>query len=506
MESLPGLTPFRSHSLRAARFTVLFTTLFTLLCSLAAAPAFAADGDGDVDDDDNGLIEIYTLAQLDLMRNDLAGTSLNGDSTGCPVSGCIGYELANDLDFDTNQDGQINDADDYWNAGAGWEPVGVNDPAALPAPVIEPFTATFDGNGHAILNLYINRSEENHVGLFGYTISPSLSNLMLAGSNMQVSGSGRVGALAGWASNTTINNILVRGTVQGGDATGALAGYAIYSEIHRCYSSADVSGGTSTGGLVGSLDSSDIDLSGATGSVSGNYQVGGLAGYQKGSITQSYATGAVTATDMYSGGLVGYQFSDASVTSSITNSYASGSAHGYRTVGGLLGFADIWSTTAVISNSYATGAVSTDLEPGGLLGSAVFSYNGNISIIDSYWDAQTTGQANSYFGGSGLTTAEMTCPQSPDDANCSLYYQNWDDTIWDFGTNEQYPVLVIDGLVHRDSDGDGVFDALDAFPNDSSRSEVVESVRALAGSGGGGSLPLWVLSAFSLLGLRRRKA
>ena len=453
-----------------------------------------------MDDDDNGLIEIYTLAQLDMMRNDLAGTSLNGDSTGCPVSGCIGYELANNLDFDTNQDGQINDADDYWNAGAGWEPVGVNDPTAVPAPVDEPFTATFEGNGHAILNLYINRSAENNVGLFGYTTSPSLSNLMLAGSNMQVSGNGRVGALAGWASNSTINNILVRGTVQGGDATGALAGYALYSEIRRCYSSADASGGTSTGGLVGSLDSSDIDLSGATGSVSGNYQVGGLAGYQKGSITQSYATGAVDAKGQRVGGLVGDLYSSFGRASRITDSYASGSTHGAGHVGGLLGYVTALDIDAVISNSYATGMLSfTDSgEIGGLVGTGYFGGGASLLINDSYWDAQTTGQANSPYGGTGLTSAAMTCPQSPDDANCSLYYQNWDDTIWDFGTNEQYPVLIIDGLVHRDSDGDGVFDALDATPNDSSPS----SVRA----GGGGSLPLWVLGAFSLLGLRRRKA
>ena len=57
----------------------------------------------DVDIDNDGLIEISTLEQLDLMRYDLAGTSLNGDSTGCPATGCNGYELVADLDFDTNE-------------------------------------------------------------------------------------------------------------------------------------------------------------------------------------------------------------------------------------------------------------------------------------------------------------------------------------------------------------------------------------------------------------------
>ena len=48
----------------------------------------------DVDIDNDGLIEISTLQQLDLVRYDFAGTSLNGNSTGCPSTGCNGYELS----------------------------------------------------------------------------------------------------------------------------------------------------------------------------------------------------------------------------------------------------------------------------------------------------------------------------------------------------------------------------------------------------------------------------
>ena len=45
--------------------------------------------------------------------------------------------------------------DNYWNAGAGWEP-------------ISGWTTTFNGNGHVISNLFINRSS-NQTGLFGQT-------------------------------------------------------------------------------------------------------------------------------------------------------------------------------------------------------------------------------------------------------------------------------------------------------------------------------------------------
>ena len=64
-----------------------------------------------VDRDTNGLIELYTLTQLHNMRYSLDGSRYKTSSTdtgsalGCPNDACIGYELMNDLDFDTDGDG-----------------------------------------------------------------------------------------------------------------------------------------------------------------------------------------------------------------------------------------------------------------------------------------------------------------------------------------------------------------------------------------------------------------
>ena len=69
------------------------------------------------------------------------------EGMGCK-SVCIGYEVMNNLTFDTNGDGGITEADEYWNAGLGWESIGSPD---------NPFTATFDGNGHTIANLFVSR-------------------------------------------------------------------------------------------------------------------------------------------------------------------------------------------------------------------------------------------------------------------------------------------------------------------------------------------------------------
>ena len=129
-------------------------------------------GNADYDTDDNGLIEVSTLAQLDAIRYDLNGNGLVDGATwepyyaafsmgalemGCP-NGCVGYELAANLDFDTDGSGIADSPDTYWNSGAGWEPIGSED---------DPFTALFYGHGHTLANLFIDRPTEDGIGLFG---------------------------------------------------------------------------------------------------------------------------------------------------------------------------------------------------------------------------------------------------------------------------------------------------------------------------------------------------
>ena len=118
------------------------------------------------DVDGNGLIEIDSLLKLHNMRYDLAGVSyktsptiLAGNSAGCPATtGCIGYELVGDLDFDADGDGTgwtsdgdggyLLDAGDsrapYFvvdeNGAGGWQPIGSGSNS---------FVGVFDGNGYA---------------------------------------------------------------------------------------------------------------------------------------------------------------------------------------------------------------------------------------------------------------------------------------------------------------------------------------------------------------------
>ena len=140
-----------------------------VVVSVGAANEQAASVAGDYDADNDGLIDVANLAQLNAIRWDSNGDGVifgsddeaeysNAfpgavDDMGCPDSGCTGYELVADLDFDTNGNSQADAGDTYWNDGAGWEPMELG--------------STFDGVGHTIANLYINRTDEDDVGLFG---------------------------------------------------------------------------------------------------------------------------------------------------------------------------------------------------------------------------------------------------------------------------------------------------------------------------------------------------
>ena len=131
-------------------------------------------GSRDYDTDNDGLLEVANLAQFNAMRYDLNGDGYvevaadwpayntafpEATVMGCP-DGCVGYELTADLDFDTDGSGSADAGDTYWDEGAGWAPIGDID---------NPFTATLEGNGHTLANLFIDRPKYWYCGLFGAT-------------------------------------------------------------------------------------------------------------------------------------------------------------------------------------------------------------------------------------------------------------------------------------------------------------------------------------------------
>jgi len=308
---------------------------------------------------------IRNCAELQDMKNDLSGD----------------YYLANDIDCSCTE---------TWNGGAGFEPIGSGYHTA--------FEGTFDGRGHKITNLYINRPAGN-LGLFGYTgTSSDIKNVGLE--NVNINGSG-------WS-------------------VGALVGKHYGGSISNCYSTGIVSNsnycGHAVGGLVGSNDGT-ISNSYSTCSVTGSWYVGGLVGSNRyGTVRNSYSTGSVSGS-AYVGGLVGENYGDYQKSARIENSYSTGSvssSHPDGVVGGLVG-----GSGGIVSNSYSTGSVSGAENVGGLVG---YKYYG--SCTHSYWNTETSGQSTSACG-KGKTTAEMKQQAT---------FVGWDfDNIWTIEEDVTHP-------------------------------------------------------------------
>jgi len=209
---------------------------------------------------------------------DIEELQLIGNHDNYPLNG--NYYLANDIDAS----GTCN-----WNDGRGFEPVGEYGD--------NPFTGILCSNGHTIRNLFINRPNEDYVGLFGWTNGVIISNIGIV--DVHIVGRSSVGGLAGEARYSQIINSYATGNVSGSrNKVGGLVGYngsgsVIIDEF----------------GLVVDNGGSQITNSYATGNVSGRNDVGGLVGANckvNSLITNSYATGNVSGSRDRVGRLVGW--------------------------------------------------------------------------------------------------------------------------------------------------------------------------------------------------------
>ena len=254
------------------------------------------------------------------------------------------------------------------NGGKGWEPIGTE---------FNPFKGWFDGQEYEVRDLVINRRDQNHVGLFGYS-KGTIEDISVV--NATVTGKQYVGGLVG-RNDRTVSNSLSTGSVTGVRVVGGLVGWNAYGQVtSNSRSTCSVTGTANVGGLVG-WNEGIVSNSYSTGSVKGEDHVGGLTGYNhlvKGIVSGSHSSGSVTGTD-YVGGLVGAN--DQGEVSS--NSYSTGSVAGKRVVGGLVG----WNAHGEVSDSHSTGDVTGEKKVGGLVG-----HNSDGKVSDSYSIGSVTGE------------------------------------------------------------------------------------------------------------------
>ncbi len=245
-----------------------------------------------------------------------------------------------------------------WFGGKGWPPVMLN--------------GFYNGQGHVIDHLYINRFDSDYIGLFA--TAGDVINLRLTNAN--ITGKSCVGSLIGYkGSFSYVDNCHGSGTVRGAGTVGGLVGWSQQSTIMNCSFDGLVNGSVETGGLVGANGMGSIQYSYSSASVSGSEYAGGLTGRNWGTVSDCYSTGNVSGS-AYIGGLSG------------------------ATVGS--GY-----SPATIDRCYSSGQVSGDSLTGGLTGAFSPEYT---TIINSFWDAEVSGQPTSAGGGTGKTSAEMKTP------------------------------------------------------------------------------------------------
>jgi len=282
------------------------------------------------------------------------------------------------------------------NAGKGWKPI-MSDNFG--------FSGSLDGQGYEIRDLFIDRPDEDRVGLFALSAG-LIQNVGVV--NIDVTGRQWVGSLVGMSfPEGGIRSSYSTGSVAGDQGVGGLMGHNLWLHtVTDSYFVGSVVGHREVGGLVGANYEGIVAHSYSAGNVTGEEDVGGLAGANSGILSNCYATGSVT---------------------------------GKWWVGGLAGI-----NRGVVENSYSAGSVAGELAVGGLVG---VSESGS-TVSNSFWDVETSGQATS-DGGTGKTTAEMMDIDTFTDMDTEGLNEPWDMIAVVPGeTSAAYAWHIVDGQAY----------------------------------------------------------
>jgi hypothetical protein len=139
-----------------------------------------------------------------------------------------------------------------WDENKGWNGIGWGSLSESHA-----FTGVYNGQNHTITNLFINRPEDDMLGLFGNTNAAHISNLGLDSVSVTASygPSGLVGEMDG---SSVVNNCFVKGNITGEAFVGGITGYNNASTITDCYFIGNITGTEGLGGITGYNDAATI--------------------------------------------------------------------------------------------------------------------------------------------------------------------------------------------------------------------------------------------------------
>jgi len=319
----------------------------------------------------------------------------NSDELNCINSNDEFDEL--DAHYIQTSDIDLSNSEDIYG-NTGFDPIG----SYSSTGDSEKFTGSYNGQGYTINNFRVSDAYDNSisVGLFRVTENAELKNINF--DNVDVNGGPYTGTLVGISENTDIDNIQVKGNIDGDRNVGGLIGRNIDGSIYNVNTDINInSNGDSIGGVIG-YNTGIVQYSSSDGTIEGNEQVGGLIGYNNDGDAHNVYSTVDTTGEAFVGGLIGRN-SDSSV-----------------------------------SQAYSTGVVDGGEEwrVGALIGS-----NSDSEVVDVYWDMDSStlwdgvGYNSGEFDGEGLSTSEMQGNSAEDNMSGFDFENTW------ITVDSEYPEL-----------------------------------------------------------------
>ena len=324
----------------------------------------------------------------------------------------------------------------------------------------QPFTGSFDGDGHSITGMSITFDSNDksvgapYLGLFGYVKGTAdkkaeIKNLMLSG-KLDITENYRnsfaySGGLVGGAEYVSFTDITtnVAVTAKKGSApypwsyVGGFAGTVKNADFLRCVNNGTVTtDGDYVSGFAAKSETTAYTSCVNNGAITGRTKIGGFGGAVKSTKTvDSYNTGTI--------GLAAYN-------------------GGNQGIGGLFGEMGYGST---LTRCYNTGAVTGDCYVGGLVGSVGSgsdAANGPSYIVDSYNSGSITGHSDKNYCGIGGLVGKL------DASSSRTYEQSYVHNCYNVGTVTDLGLKTINagaaiGLMHADYSTDSYLEVENVY-------------------------------------------
>ena len=392
---------------------------FCTICS-AYEPAVFTTGKYDIDangkiTDSDEAYEIGNAGQLYWFAGLVNGTLTDGTAQNLGANAVLTADIIVNKDLlasiNTDDDGNVTNGKSF----RAWSPMGMTDENGK---ITGYYKGIFDGNGHSISGVYVNRDEavddvdirfKSSIGLFGYH-DGVIRNLGILDSYMR--GNYCIGSICGYNNCGTIQNCYSTARVGGVLYIGGISGRIHYGIVENCYNAGNVCGNREIGGICGD-NYSIIESCYNIGSVSGNEDIGGIAGW-------------------------GYDVEDDSDSCEIVDCYNMGKVTGKKNVGGICGY----DYCSLVENCYSQATVSGNTNVGGICGKGY-----KADFQNAYYDSNLyTGDAFGYSEDATIKQTEGKSSQAFESGEIAYLLQaDREEPVWGqtlSGNDVQsYPVL-----------------------------------------------------------------